>query len=398
MSAHATVSTDGAQITQLENEIRAQGEHVRDIVGRYNDAQQRADALNTQIAESERVIAADEKVESKSMALMRRSDVEAYVGSMGSPVSLSLLGDSSSMTSVFERDGYTVEVNRKMSATLDAMNADQEQTRTDKSLLQSQRDQAQRNLHDLSAARNAVQGAIAADEATLGHVKGNLAVLLAAAAQQHRAEQLATERALATTPIVINAPNPPVVINAPNGPVTLPASPVIPAPTSSPTPTQSGYANPLRDVRGLVAERIDQGVDYTGFGPVYALGDGVVLSTSVAGWPGGTFIAYRLTDGPAQGLAAFIAEDVAPAVQVGESVARNTVLGQVYGGPDGIETGWADPSAIPNTMARSYGQFDGSHSTAFGSNFSQLLQSLGAPAGILQGGPTGNLPTGWPRW
>ena len=148
----------------------------------------------------------------------------------------------------------------------------------------------------------------------------------------------------------------------------------------------------------LTPERVDQGVDYAGFGPIYAIGNGVVLTTSVPGWPGGTFIVYRLTDGPAAGLVVYVAEDINPSVQAGASVTSNTVLGQIYAGPDGIETGWADPSALGNTMARTYGQFNGSNSSAFGANFSQLLQSLGAPGGIMAGSPNGQLPTSWPRW
>ena len=51
------------------------------------------------------------------------------------------------------------------------------------------------------------------------------------------------------------------------------------------------------------------------------------------------------------------------------------------------------------TMAHDYGQFSGSNSTAFGDNFSQLLQLLGAPGGVLQNSPpTGSLPPSWPRW
>ena len=148
----------------------------------------------------------------------------------------------------------------------------------------------------------------------------------------------------------------------------------------------------------LSPERIDEGVDYSGFGPVYAIGDGVVLNTVGNGWPGGTFIAYQLTDGPASGLVVYVAEDVEPNVQVGATVTSGTVIGQMYAGPDGIETGWADGSALPNAMARSYGQFDGSDSSAFGANFSQFLQSLGAPGGVGSGAPTGVLPAGWPSW
>jgi murein DD-endopeptidase MepM/ murein hydrolase activator NlpD len=151
-------------------------------------------------------------------------------------------------------------------------------------------------------------------------------------------------------------------------------------------------------VVALTPERIDQGVDYAGFGSIYAIGNGVVLNTVGSGWPGGTFIAYRLTDGPANGLVVFAAEDIEPSVQVGQTVTSSTIIGHMYAGPDGIETGWADGSRLPDTMARTYQQFNGSNSSAFGYNFSQFLQTLGAPGGILNGAPNGVLPGSWPRW
>jgi murein DD-endopeptidase MepM/ murein hydrolase activator NlpD len=229
----------------------------------------------------------------------------------------------------------------------------------------------------------------------LGHVKSNLRATVVAD-QQRRAEQLAAERTLA--PPTTSSPSP--SLDAPTGP-TLPTQlPVAPPIVTVPAPRPSSpgsYANPLRAVGALSPERIDQGVDYSGFGPIYAIGDGVVLSTG-GDWPGGTFIAYRLTDGPAQGLVVYAAEDIVPNVQVGAKVTANTVLGQVYAGPTGIESGWADGSALGNTMARTYGQYNGSNSTAFGANFSRLLRALGAPPGTLQGQPTGVLPAGWPTW
>jgi murein DD-endopeptidase MepM/ murein hydrolase activator NlpD len=164
-------------------------------------------------------------------------------------------------------------------------------------------------------------------------------------------------------------------------------------------PTPGTYANPIRGVGALSPERVDQGVDYTGYGPIFAIGDGIVTNVFNGGWPGGTFIVYRLTDGPADGLVVYAAEDIEPTVQINETVTSNTVIGQVYEGPDGIETGWADPSGDGTTMAADYGEFDGANSTAFGYNFSQLLESLGAPGGILQNDPpTGALPSGWPQW
>jgi hypothetical protein len=163
--------------------------------------------------------------------------------------------------------------------------------------------------------------------------------------------------------------------------------------------TDGVYSNPLRGVSDLVPERIDQGVDYSGAGPMYALGTGIVENVYSSGWPNGVFIAYELTaPGPAEGDVVYAAEDITPSVSVGQTVTVSTQIGTVFEGPDGIETGWADPSALPDTMALAYGQWNGTDSTAFGANFSQLLASLGAPAGIIEGTVQGTLPAGWPTW
>ena len=175
----------------------------------------------------------------------------------------------------------------------------------------------------------------------------------------------------------------------------LPA-PTTPASASPVAPT--GYENPLRAINALSPERIDQGVDYGGFGPMYAIGNGVVLSTVNGGWPGGTFITYKLESGPAAGLVVYAAEDINPSVYIGQQVNANTVIGTMYEGWSGIETGWANGSE-GDTMAMVAGQFDGSNSTAFGWNFDELLVSLGAPGGIMQQSvPTGAVPSGWPTW
>jgi hypothetical protein len=164
------------------------------------------------------------------------------------------------------------------------------------------------------------------------------------------------------------------------------------------------YLNPLRDVSGLVLERIDQGCDFAGSGPVYALGDGIVTASIAndAGWSGG-WITYQLTDGPAQGLEVYVAEDVTPTVQVGQAVTAYTVVGNMYDGDEGIETGWAQPGGgnaeSQLAVAGSIGGL-GPFPTAVGNNFDELLQSVGVPPapnfgqtvfGILPA----NYPTAW---
>jgi hypothetical protein len=164
-----------------------------------------------------------------------------------------------------------------------------------------------------------------------------------------------------------------------------------------------GYANPLRSVAGLTPQRVDQGVDYAGGGPIYAIGDGVVLNTTNAGWPGGAFISYRLEDGRAAGDVVYVAENVIPQVSVGQQVTPNTVVGTLIDAYPDLETGWAAPPGTGESAAMAAGQWSPSDDSdsvpsAYGANFSQLLQSLGAPGGLLLGPVSGSVAVGWPVW
>jgi hypothetical protein len=162
------------------------------------------------------------------------------------------------------------------------------------------------------------------------------------------------------------------------------------------------YRNPLRGVSGLVAERIDDGVDFAGSGPVYALGDAVVTGATGSnfGWPGGGWITYRLTSGPGVGLVVYVAEDIIPGVVAGQRVSPSTVIGTMYSGGDGIETGWAQQSGLSAESelpeAGGIGGL-GPFPTRIGADFDELLQSLGVPGAPNRGqAPHGLLPVGYP--
>jgi hypothetical protein len=168
------------------------------------------------------------------------------------------------------------------------------------------------------------------------------------------------------------------------------------------TGAPGNYDNPLRGVTGLRSERVDEGVDYGGSGPIYALGDGVVTSTT-GPWPDGTFITYRLTDGPAAGKTVYVAENVTPTVSIGQTVTVNTVVGLLHNAYPDMEIGWA-ADQYGDTMAAVSGQWTaaddaGSVPTAYGLNFNELLMSLGAPSGVIEHtGQTGVVASGWPTW
>jgi hypothetical protein len=178
--------------------------------------------------------------------------------------------------------------------------------------------------------------------------------------------------------------------------------------TSVPTSVStSGYLNPFRDVKNLGTSRVDEGTDFTGSGPVYAVGDGTVLGTTNSGWPGGTFIAYQLTgNGAAKGDYVYMAENCNNIqVHVGETVHSTTVLCTMVDSSPYIETGWADGTAIGAAAAKSvYDELPSgaSYATAYGQNFTEFLDSLGVTTKScydFPGAPlSGSLPANWPVW
>jgi murein DD-endopeptidase MepM/ murein hydrolase activator NlpD len=156
------------------------------------------------------------------------------------------------------------------------------------------------------------------------------------------------------------------------------------------------YLDPLREVSGLYPERVDMGVDFAGAGPVYALGAGVVTEAQGdnGGWPGGGWITYELTDGPAVGEVVYVAEDVTPSVEVGQRVTPDTVIAHMYNGGSGIETGWAmlDSASSESEMPEAGGiGGPGPFPTAIGMNFEELLRAVGVPPANNLSDPTSGL-------
>jgi hypothetical protein len=128
---------------------------------------------------------------------------------------------------------------------------------------------------------------------------------------------------------------------------------------------------------GLTQGRTDQGVDWTGAGPVDAVGAGTILNLFNSGWPGGAFIAEKLTSppDPAHSIV-YYAEDIAPSVSVGQSVAAGQPVGEATGGSSGIEVGWGSPT-IGQSLQADSGAYAGSGSTPQGEDFLQFI--TGAP-------------------
>ena len=152
------------------------------------------------------------------------------------------------------------------------------------------------------------------------------------------------------------------------------------------SPENQQYCDPFRAVKNIVPERIDQGVDYACSGPIYAMGPGVVdvfRNRDDSGWPGGTFVSYKLSAGPAAGKTIFLAEniDLDTSLHAGSYVFSGTVLGtQVDASPES-EIGWGVPGAGYTAEHSCYVE---GCTTALGSNFNDLLVCLGTPSGITE--------------
>ena len=172
------------------------------------------------------------------------------------------------------------------------------------------------------------------------------------------------------------------------------------------------YVNPVGAVSGLGPYRIDMGVDYSGSGPLLALGDAKVTFASnndagplscwgISCWPGGGIVVYRLTDGPFAGKYVYDAENVTATVRVAQRVKAGQQVAILHFGSPNMETGWASGRGA-ETLSFADGHQctcgdPGGWSAIEGRNFNGLLVLLGAPGGFLQAGvPSQSMPRGWP--
>jgi hypothetical protein len=149
----------------------------------------------------------------------------------------------------------------------------------------------------------------------------------------------------------------------------------------------SGYVNPLADA-SVRAERIDQGVDYSGTGTLGAIGPGVVTNVvqSGSGWEGGGYVEYKLTAGPYAGRYVYYAEGVTPTVSVGQTLtAGQPVATIIPGSSTGIEVGFGSGTGESSYASAYGGGYSEGQMTAAGQAFSALIASLGGPAGLTEG-------------
>jgi len=126
--------------------------------------------------------------------------------------------------------------------------------------------------------------------------------------------------------------------------------------------------------------RIDQGVDFTGTGPIMAVGDAEILQTGAPGWPEGGGVLYRLTSGSRAGQVIFVNEGIQATVHAGRHVSAGEQIGVFVPGGS-IEMGFADASGTP----LSHGEYQEGDETVWGHEMADFLASIGGPSALTPG-------------
>ncbi len=133
---------------------------------------------------------------------------------------------------------------------------------------------------------------------------------------------------------------------------------------------ESEYASPFVSA---TQGRIDQGVDFTGSGPIFAVGDARILATGAPGWPEGGGVLYKLLDGPAAGQTIFVYEGVQATVKAGRRVSAGQQIASFVAGGS-IEMGFSDDSGVP----LSHGEYQEGVETVWGRKMATFLGELGS--------------------
>jgi hypothetical protein len=160
-------------------------------------------------------------------------------------------------------------------------------------------------------------------------------------------------------------------------------------PNPNPNPKPGEYVAPL-SCSNIHFAGYDDGVDYCGNSPVYAIGDGVVLvavqgNPSVLHWAcdgsAGSFLSYKLTNGPNQGDVIYVAEgiNIAPGIHAGYPIKAGQQIATMV---NCIEIGFGQDTASCVACGGAHGgggQSGGNYDNS-GHNFGRFVRSLGMTA------------------
>ena len=180
-----------AEAEKIARDLEAQGERVSILAEQLNQAQLKADQLGTQVRVAEGELAAADHEVAAVRGRLRDRAVASYMGGGHSTGELpieQLLG-SGSANDLVVRQTYASAVAGQERATVDMLDAAQEQRRAQRARLDLARQTANVVLGQVGAQRKAAAAAASERKVTLERVQGELGALVEAEQARRAAEE-----------------------------------------------------------------------------------------------------------------------------------------------------------------------------------------------------------------
>lgn len=179
-----------AEAEKVARELEAQGERVSILAEQLNQAQLKADEVGEQVKVAEGELAAADREVATVRGRLRDRAVASYIGGRNSgELPIEQLIDSGSANDLVVRQAYASAVAGRERASVDMLDAAQEQRRTQRARLDLAQQSAKALLDQAATQRRAAAAAAAERRATLDRVQGELGALVEAEQARRAAEE-----------------------------------------------------------------------------------------------------------------------------------------------------------------------------------------------------------------
>ena len=145
-------------------------------------------------------------------------------------------------------------------------------------------------------------------------------------------------------------------------------------------PNAAGFANPFAKAKSFTPERTDQGVDASMApgSPILAPAASTLVHIMPDWYQGQPLMVLRIDAGQMKGKLYYLAEQISPSLQIGQSVGAGQEIATYASSGTGIEMGWA-ANASGQTLAQATTGYTEGAATPAGQEFRSFLRSIGAP-------------------
>ncbi len=192
VSADPSISSDQAQISQIESTVQSDNQRLNALDEQYNEAQIRVSQDSQNVDAAKGKLQKAQSNEAATVVTLRREAVNAYIQG-GNIATLGALvngaGDNMAV-----RSYYLDQASSQAQNTVAQLRQQQHQISQEQAVYSQALSADKQDLGQVQADQRAAQATIASENGQLSQVKGNLAVLYQ---QQREAEQQAAQAAAA---------------------------------------------------------------------------------------------------------------------------------------------------------------------------------------------------------